>query len=149
MRVRVPSSPPLSGSRRRKRSAGGPARELNHAWFEFVDNRCYDFTMVRAPMREVCELDLSRYDVATAFCSLYYESADDMKRIVQSLSEAVEFFVVQCNENPNEHSGDLLERSSLPFLTRLLSENGFSSQEVASFGYYDRPLIVARSDHVA
>ncbi len=59
-------------------------------------------------------------------------------------SRSVPVFVVQCNENPAEHSGELLERSSRPYLQNLLAQHGFPHQETFSRFYYDRPLIIAR-----
>lgn len=117
---------------------------MNHEWFEFVDNRRYDFELIDGSMNQLCDQDITGYDVATAFCSLYYETPENMSRIASALSRAVPVFVVQCNENPAEHSGELLERSSRPYLQNLLALHGFPHQETFSRFYYDRPLIIAR-----
>lgn len=116
---------------------------LNHGWYEFVDNRKYNLELIEGDMNEVCKLELSEYDGATAFCSLYYASEENMEKIVRALSGSVEFFVVQCNQNPNEHIGELLRRCSLAFIRDLLRRNGFGRLEIVSFWYYDRPLIIA------
>jgi len=118
---------------------------LNRRWFEFVDNRSYGFELVERPMHAVLERDLTGYDIATSFCSLYYESPENMARITRALSGAVEYFVVQANENKEQHSGELARLASLDFLSRLLSENGFAEQRVVRFGYYDRPLVIGRA----
>lgn len=118
---------------------------LNHKWFEFIDNRKYDFRLKQAYMNEICNDDLPEHDIATAFCSLYYESVENMKQIVAFLSERVETFVVQCNENPEEHDGEMLTRCSADFLQGLLSAHGFEQQQIIAYRYYDRPLIVAKS----
>jgi len=117
---------------------------LSHQWFEMVDNRAYDFELVQGYMHEACDRDLSSYDVATSFCSIYYEEPEEMKRIVTTLSKIVKVFVVQCNENPDEHNGVLLERSSRPYLRALLADNGFPNQHVFAPDYYTQPLIIAR-----
>jgi hypothetical protein len=119
---------------------------LNRRWFEFVDNRSYDFELVERPMRAALDRDLTGYDIATSLCSLYYESPENMARITRALSGAVEYFVVQGNENPEQHSGELARLASLDFLKRLLAENGFAEQRTVRFGYYGRPLVIGRSD---
>jgi hypothetical protein len=119
---------------------------LNRQWFEFVDNRRYAFELVERPMHAVLERDLTGYDVATSFCSLYYEPPENMARITRALSRTVEYFVVQANENKEQHSGELARLASLDFLSRLLAENGFAEQRIVRFGYYDRPLVIGRAD---
>ncbi len=118
---------------------------LNRRWFEFIDNRSYGFELVERPMHAVLERDLTGYDIATSFCSLYYESPENMARITRALSRAVEYFVVQANENREQHFGELARLASLGFLSRLLAENGFAEQRIVRFGYYDRPLVIGRS----
>ena len=122
---------------------------LNHRWFEFVDNRSYDLELVERPMRCALERDLSGYDIATSFCSLYYEPPEIMARLTRALSGAVEYFVVQANENQQQHSGELARLASLEFLSRLLAENGFAEQRVVQYSYYDRPLVIGRADRLA
>lgn len=118
---------------------------LNHQWFEFVDNVSYDgFELVEGYMHDACERNWSGYDVATAFCSLYYEEPEQMARIVRTLSGDIPCFIVQANENPEEHSGALLERASLRYLSDLLRSNGYPDQTVVEFSYYDRPLVIGR-----
>lgn len=119
---------------------------MSREWFEMVDNKAYDFELVEGYMREACDRDLSPYDIATSFCSLYYEEPAEMKRIVTTLSKVVKVFVVQCNENPAEKTATLLERSSRPYLQALLAENGFPNQQVFAPRYYTRPLIIARPE---
>lgn len=118
---------------------------INRRWFEFVDNRSYDFELVERPMHAALERDLTGYDVATSFCSLYYEPPETMARLTRALSRTVEYFVVQANENQQQHSGELARLASLDFLQQLLAENGFAEQRVVQFGYYDRPLVIGRA----
>lgn len=120
--------------------------QLSHQWFEMIDNQKYDFELVQGYMHEACDRDLSPYDVATSFCSLYYEEPEEMKRIVTTLSKVVKVFVVQCNENPAEKTATLLERSSRPYLQALLADNGFPHQQIFAPRYYTRPLIIARPE---
>ena len=118
---------------------------LNRRWFEFVDDRSYDFELVQRPMHAALERDLGGYDIATSLCSLYYEPPETMARLTRALSGAVECFVVQANENKEQHSGELARLASLDFLSGLLAENGFAEQRIVRFGYYDRPLVIGRS----
>ena len=118
---------------------------LNREWVEFLDNRPYDLELVERPMHAALERDLSGHDIATSFCSLYYEPPENMARITRALSSAVEYFVVQANENKQQHTGQLLRLASLEFLRRLLAENGFADQRIVRFPYYDRPLVIGRS----
>jgi len=114
-------------------------------WFEFVDNKAYDLQLVEGPMRDVCDRDLTRFDIATSFCSLYYESPEKMAAISRKLSESVEYFIVQSNENPEQHTGELRRLASLEFLSNLLRENGFPDQRILRFDVYGRPLVIGRS----
>lgn len=118
---------------------------LNHRWFEFVDNRRYPgFELIEGYMHEACEHDWTGYDIASAFCSLYYETPEQMARIVRTLSATAEYFIVQANENAEEHDGELRERASLPFLSAILRDNGYPKQRLVRFPYYDRPLVIGR-----
>lgn len=119
--------------------------EMNHKWFEFIDNRKYNFKIRKKHMHEILDSNMTKYDIVTAFCSLYFESIENMNRIVRLLSLRVGIFIVQCNENPNEHVGEMLRRCSLDFLQELLYTHGFEKQEVVKFCFYDRPLIIAKS----
>lgn len=118
---------------------------LNRGWFEFLDNRSYDLELVERPMHAALERDLTGYDIATSFCSLYYEPPETMARITRALSHAVEYFVVQANENKLQHTGELARLASLDFLRELLAENGFAEQRIVRSPYYDRPLVIGRS----
>jgi hypothetical protein len=118
---------------------------LNWGWVEFLDNRSYQLELVERPMHAALERDLTGYGIATSFCSLYYEPPANMARITRALSESVEYFVVQANENKLQHTGELRRLASLEFLQQLLAENGFAEQRIVRFPYYDRPLLIARS----
>lgn len=118
---------------------------LNRRWFEFIDNRSYDFELVERPMHAALDSDLRGYDLANSLCSLYYEPPETMARLTRALSGAVEHFVVQGNENKEQHTGELARLASLDFLSRLLAENGFADQRTVRFGYYDRPLVIGRA----
>jgi hypothetical protein len=122
---------------------------LNRRWFEFVDNRSYDFELVERPMNAILDRDLTGYDIATSFCSLYYEPPEIMARITRALSRSVEYFVVQANENQEQHTGELARLASVDFLSGLLAENGFAEQRIVRYGYYDRPLVIGRADRKA
>jgi len=118
---------------------------LNHRWFEFIDNRPYaGFQLVEGFMHEACDRDWSGYDMATAFCSLYREEPEQMARIVRALSRTIDCFIVQANQNRDEYSGRLGERSSLAFLQALLQANGYPDQTVVELSFYDRPLLIGR-----
>lgn len=119
----------------------------NHDFYEFVDNKRYSFELNNEYMHGVLDKDLTGYDVATSFCSLYYENNQNMAAITLHLSKSVKIFVVQANENTDEHNGEMLDKSSVKFLQNILSKNGFSRQQVVRFPLYDRPMIIAKSDN--
>jgi len=121
---------------------------LNHKMFEFVDNRSYDLEIVVAYMHEICGRDWSGYDLVTAYCSLYYEPPHLMERMVQTLSRQVPCMVVQCNENPQEHSGEQLTMASVAYQATLLARNGYPHQRIVRYPCHHRPLIVARAEPV-
>lgn len=117
---------------------------LVHKVFEWRDVAEYSFHVHNCDMREILQDDWGRFDLVTAFNSLYYLPADDMARVVRKASELAPLIVIQAKTDTRlEAKDNKAEKSSVAFLNRLLKENGFPEVEVFAPPDYSRPLLVA------
>jgi 2-polyprenyl-3-methyl-5-hydroxy-6-metoxy-1,4-benzoquinol methylase len=118
------------------------AIELVRRIYEWRDMRRYRLTVYNCDMLEILRRDWGKFDVVTAFCSLYYLQADDMARVVYKVSELAPVMVLQANTLSKPT--DRREKASLVFLKKLLEDNGFPKVEVFAPPDYNRPLLVGR-----
>ena len=100
------------------------------------DIRPYDFTVITGDMRLFLTGDLGRFDVVTAFCSLYYLPEADMARIIAAAAAQGATLVLQANESIS----NLPARASE--LRRIMMENGYPDVAVHTFPGFGRPLLV-------
>lgn len=112
--------------------------------YEWADRCSYDFRVIRGDMTRVCEMDLGRFDVALALCTLYYLEEPDIVRVMRRVAETCDLFLVQSNIDPRHHTGEIARRARPEYLAQRLSESGFSVLEVDAPRGYSRPLIVAK-----
>jgi SAM-dependent methyltransferase len=120
---------------------------LVHRLFEWRDLRRYAFTVHQADMRSVLHADWGRFDLVTAFCSLYYLPEEDMARVVRRAAQLAGLIAVQAKEDTRRQAAERkAEKSSAAFLSRLLRENGFPRIETHRPRGYSRPLLVGRAD---
>jgi SAM-dependent methyltransferase len=119
------------------------AAGLVHRIFEWRDMRTYKFTLHNCDMLEILEKEWDKFDVVTAFCSLYYLSSDDMARVVRRASDLAPIMVLQAN-TLSTPKGGRRERASIAFLTELLEDNGFPEVELFAPPDYNRPLLVGQ-----
>jgi SAM-dependent methyltransferase len=115
--------------------------------FEWLDNRTYDFRYIHGSQADLPAFGLPRFDIVTAFCSLYYlEEAQmhDLVRFIRTLSDQL---VVQCNTDRliGRNDEDTYRRASVPFAIELLDAAGFRERTVIAPAGYSRPLIIARA----
>lgn len=89
-------------------------------------------------------MDLSAFDMATAFGSLCSRPVEPMEEIIQALSKAVRLLIVQCDGYLNEPGGKLRQRGTLSFVQDLLAQNRYPDQQVVTFRYCHRPLVIAK-----
>ncbi len=118
------------------------ARELQRL-FEWRDARRYDLEVRCADMRAILSGEWGRFDLVTAFCSLYYLSEDDMARVVRRAAELAPILVVQAKTDTREEAADnKAVKSSVAFLRALLEESGFTHVELIAPRGYSRPILI-------
>ena len=97
-------------------------------------------------MTDILKEDWGTFDVVTAFCSLYYLSEEDMGKVVRKASEIAPVMVLQAKTDTRpEAPENKAEKSALPFLKKVLEENGYPQVEVYAPANYPRPLLVGRT----
>jgi SAM-dependent methyltransferase len=112
--------------------------------FEWTDIRAYDLTIHNLNMLEVLHRDWGRFDLVTAFCSLYYLDVEQMERVVCRAAEIAPIMVVQANVS-NQQDSQKQIKASIPFLKKLLEKNGFPDVKVFAPKKYARPLLIGRA----
>jgi len=115
--------------------------------FEWADNAEYRFSYIRGSHTDVGAMDLGRFDLITAFCTLYYLSAAMMKKTVCDLAKLTDTLVLQCNNDLSieRRHPETYTKASLPFTVGLLRSNGFPNITVIERPGSNRPLVIARS----
>jgi SAM-dependent methyltransferase len=114
---------------------------LNAQILSWRDVRPYNIQVLTGDMRLFLTEDFGRFDVVTAFCSLYYLPEDDMARIVRKAATMNAVLVLQANEGiENGLPGKTLE------LHRLMRDNGYPEIAVHTPAGFARPLLVGYTD---
>jgi tRNA A-37 threonylcarbamoyl transferase component Bud32/2-polyprenyl-3-methyl-5-hydroxy-6-metoxy-1,4-benzoquinol methylase len=115
-----------------------------HEAFEWHDNTSYDFQYVHADMQKILEIDLGRFDMAMALCSIYYLSDATIERVIQHVSRISNLFVLQCNltRNIGRSTEATYQKASLEYAVKALRENGFPLIRTTVLPGYDRPLVI-------
>jgi tRNA A-37 threonylcarbamoyl transferase component Bud32 len=115
--------------------------------FEWADNADYRLSYVQGSHGEVGSMNLGRFDLVTAFCTLYYLSAAAMTKTVRDLSSITDTLVLQCNTDHSIERADpeTFMKASLAFNLELLRHNGFPNIKVVDRRGSNRPLLIART----
>ncbi len=114
--------------------------------YEWADNKDYDLTFVRGSHGALHELQLGRFDMVSAFCTLYYLGEQEMAAAVREIARMTDLLVLQCNTDGaiRRAYSDTFRKASLEFNMTLARENGFPRVQVIAPPGYSRPLIIAR-----
>ena len=114
--------------------------------FEWVDNTRYRFSYVQGSHADVGSMHLGRFDLVTAFCTLYYLSVEAMAKTVSEIAQLSDTLALQCNNDRSIQRSDpeTFEKASLLFNTDLLRKNGFPNVAVIEKRGSKRPLVIAR-----
>ena len=114
--------------------------------FEWADNRGYRFSYIRGSQADVASMGLGRFDLVTAFCTLYYLSAAEMATTVSDLLQITDTLVLQCNDDRSieRSQAETYTKASLAFNVELVRTNGFSNVKVVERRGSNRPLVIAR-----
>jgi len=115
--------------------------------FEWADNTEYHFSYICGSHADIGSMNLGRFDLITAFCTLYYLSTAAMRKTVSDLAKLSDVLVLQCN---NERSigrrhPETYTKASLPFNIELVRNNGFPNVSVIERPGSHRPLVIART----
>lgn len=113
------------------------AARANARVFEWRDMRPYKLQIHVGDMRDVLQQDWGRFDVVTAFCSLYYLPESDMAAIIRHAAKMGATLILQSNEGAENIPASRAER-----LKDLMQENGYGHVRVHAFGDFARPLLV-------
>ncbi|MGE5815002.1 MAG: class I SAM-dependent methyltransferase [Acidobacteriota bacterium] len=113
------------------------AARINARVFEWRDMRQYNLRIHVGDMRDVLHQDWGRFDVVTAFCSLYYLPEEDMSAIIRHAAEMGATLVLQSNEGAEN-----IPASRAARLKELTQQNGYADVRVHAFGEFARPIVV-------
>ena len=109
---------------------------LNMRILGWRDLQSYDVRVIAGDMRQFLDSDLGRFDVVTAFCSLYYLPEGDMGRIIEKAAGMRATLVLQANDSIT----NLPARA--PVLEALMRRHGYSTVEVHRYPGFGRPILV-------
>jgi tRNA A-37 threonylcarbamoyl transferase component Bud32/SAM-dependent methyltransferase len=115
--------------------------------FEWADNTEYRFSYIHGSHADIGAMNLGRFDLITAFCTLYYLSPAAMAKTVSDLARLTDTVVLQCNNERSIERSDpeTYMKASLAFNVELVRNNGFPNVEVIERRGSDRPLVIART----
>jgi Methyltransferase domain len=115
--------------------------------FEWADNVEYRFSYVLGSHGDIASMNLGRFDLITAFCTLYYLSADAMAKTVSDLARMTDTLVLQCNDERWIDRGDpaTFIKAALSYNIDLVRNNGFPHVTVVERRGSSRPLVIART----
>jgi hypothetical protein len=115
--------------------------------FEWADNTEYRFSYIHGSHADIGSMNLGRFDLITAFCTLYYLSTAAMRKTVSDLAELTDTVVLQCNNERSIKRSDpeTYTKASLSFNIELVRNNGFPNVTVVERRGSNRPLVIART----
>ena len=119
--------------------------------FEWADSTTYDFRYIDMSMAELPKVELGKFDLVVALCSMYYLEDECIENLIRHLSTLTNLFLVQCNvaNNIGRNDSSTYRRASLDYNIRVLEKNGFHVADVMAPRFYSRPLIIARGEKLA
>ncbi len=107
--------------------------------------RSFDLEVIEGDMLAALESATSRYDLVSAYCSLYYLAEEEMVAAVSRAAEITDVMVLQAKTDTRDDAGDSkAAKSSLEFLRALLANHGFPEVEVHGPRGYTRPVLIGR-----
>jgi SAM-dependent methyltransferase len=115
--------------------------------FEWADNTEYRFSYIHGSHADIGSMNLDRFDLVTAFCTLYYLSSAAMSKTVSDLAQLTDVLVLQCNNERSIERGDpeTYTKASLSFNVELVRNNGFPNVTVIERRGSNHPLVIART----
>lgn len=120
--------------------------EFVKAGFEQMDNNQYAFAYLPVNMKEVPGMDLGKFDMVLALCSIYYLEDDEIVNLVNHVATISDVMVLQCNvaRAIGRDNSETYRRATVEYAVNTLRENGFTKINVVAPYRYSRPLVVGR-----
>jgi predicted nicotinamide N-methyase len=112
------------------------AARVNAQVFEWRDMRPYNLRVHLGDMRDVLQQDWGRFDVVTAFCSLYYLPEEDMVAVMRHAARMGATLVLQSNEGAQDIPASRADR-----LMQLIRQSGYADVRLHRFGEFARPIL--------
>ena len=118
------------------------------AGFEYIDNKLYNFQYIQTSIENITKLNLGKFDLVLALCSIYYLNDDLIKKVSKYISTITDTFVLQCNTATNikRSNPHTYEKASIHYAINVLRNNGFPVIKVIKPFKYTRPLIIGKKD---
>lgn len=116
--------------------------------YDWADNTHYNFKYIQADMKEIPAMNLGKFDMALALCSLYYLDDDSIANLTKYISTITDIFVLQCNLYQNVDRGNphTYRRASIDYALNVLRSNGFPITQVIAPFRYTRPLVIGKKE---
>ena len=108
--------------------------------FEWADSTTYDPKVIHARIEDVLTMDMGRFDLVTALCTLHELDDEFFDKVIQHISTLTDCFLVQCDTDPEEHLTHL--KTSVDFNIRALKRNGFGAIRLVAPPGHKRPLLI-------
>ncbi|MFH1759688.1 MAG: hypothetical protein ABIA63_01180, partial [bacterium] len=113
--------------------------------FEWKDMKQYNLKIISGDMLDILKKEWGNFELITAFCSLYYLNSEDMARLVRKLSEMAPILVIQAKtDTRNLATEGKTEKSSVNFLKKIISENGFGNVDIFTQHGFTRPILIGK-----
>jgi len=93
-------------------------------------------------------MNLPRFDMVTAFCSLYYLSEAEIRDLLRYIRTRTDMLVLQCNTDRLIDRGgqeETFRKASVEFAVEMLDQAGFSKRQIIAPPGYSRPLVIGRA----
>jgi hypothetical protein len=100
-------------------------------------------------MKEIPSMNLGKFDIVLALCSLYYLDDQSIANLTQYLSTITDIFIIQCNlyENIDRDNPHTYRRASVDYARNVLRSNGFPNTQVIAPYKYTRPLVIGKKQY--
>ena len=119
------------------------------AAFEWADNTQYNFRYTQANVMETPTLNLGKFDIAIALCSLYHLNDHSISNLIQYISTVASNFILQWKIDINikrKHSYNY-DKTSVKYAVNILRSNGFPVIQVIAPPRYSYPLVIGRKEN--
>ena len=116
------------------------------AVFDWVDNTYYNFRYIQSNMKEIPTMNLGRFDIVLALCSIYYLDDDFISHFIKYISTITDTFVLQCNIATKRNNPSTYKKASIEYTVEALRCNGFPVVKVIAPSKFSRPLVIGSKE---